>query len=155
MLFRSCPRLGTCAAESHVPVCNVESSTFSFCQLHCCVLLMDLRDMVSPPFDSDNCWVNDGLPVLKEVPFWMIQPEECFFNSLSSLSLPVLRDVACLLHHPHFHHKTDYIHFILTDFFSERRHFRSSFSTLNCGVFASQYFRFLYGDSLASSLHDL
>ena len=160
---RSCPRLGTCAAdiqisvhfvcsasfvikcygmESCVPVCDVESSTFSFCRLHCHVLLMDLRDKVSPPSDSDDCWVNDGLPVLKDVLFWMIQPEECFFSSLSSLSLPVLRDVARLLHHPQFHHKTDYIHFILTDFFSERRHFCSLFSTVNCGVFVSQYFHF-------------
>ena len=128
---------------------------FSFCQLHCRVLLMDLRDKVSPPSDSDNCWVNNGLSVVKEVPFWMIQPEECYFSSLSSLSLPILRDITRLLHHPHFHHKSNYIHFILTDFFSERRCFCSSFSTVNCDVFASQYFCFLYGDSVASSFCDL
>ena len=138
-----------------VPFADIESSLFSFCRLQ---HLHDLLLSKVEQFPScGNVWSMTRLDAVIEVPTWLHQNHDHYFNSLSSLSLPQLASVTTFLQRATSHPKNMLIRSILRDFFEQRsglwqivRH-----SSSPCALSLSHYFLNRYQDSVFHALCDL
>ena len=138
-----------------VPFADIESSSFSFCRLQ---RLHDLLLSKVEQFPSRvNVWSTPRLNAVIEVPTWLHQTSDHYFNSLSSLSLPQLTSATTFLQRVIFHPKSMVIRTILDDFFEQRsglwRIVRQSSSP--CAPSLSRYFLNRYQDTVFHALCDL
>jgi hypothetical protein len=144
--------------QNVIPICDVESSCFSFCRL-CRQFLMGTSKIQSltthlSSTAHDLCFI-DAERVLHETPSWLVRDDAVFSTCLFRLSVSKLGDVARSLPHGHCRSKQELIQTIMTDICYQRQQLLPSQTTPNSLVVVARSFQTCYRNDVTNALRDL
>jgi hypothetical protein len=142
-----------------IPICDVESSCFSFCRLGRQILTHTSQIETSTTQSSsivEKVCLIDAKSVLHEIPCWLIRHDTAFSNCLFQLPVSKLGNVVHSLAYAYPCSKSQLIQTIISDVYDQHQQFLClSEPTLNFNLYIIRFFQSRYGNDVASTLCDL